>query len=376
MVMAGSLASRLPRWAVIRNARRRHRRRLTRRALVLVALAALGAGLLTQRSTAGGSAAAGAAGPRLVDVGAGNVLGAQAAGNRVWVETCVALCGAGDTGLDRERLIELDAGSGAVLRRLPPQSNLAVFTIAGRAIWVAHFGSGDVARIDPVSGRVTASVRLRLPAPIVRNDRQFLPDSLSYAGGYVWASTERGWIAQIDARTGALVRMFRTPSQNNITAIDRQGTWVAEELDGVGLLAPHGKRIRIHTILQAGSPLDVYDVLNGGRTIWALASPDTTELNAEKVALSIDPRSDRVIHRVRVPTAESGAVVAGGALYLADLARGRIYRVSPDGTLATFSTPRHDAWLATASHGALWAATSVTPRQKHGQLFRISLPPG
>lgn len=346
--------------------------------MVLLALAALGVGLLTQRSDAGPQTRHPTRAARLgsVTVGGlgGYVLAAEASGDHVWVDTCVDLCGVGNTGLDEERLVEIDARSGVVIRRLPPLTNVEAWTLAGRSIWVAHLLSGEVTRLDPSSGRVTAKLRLRLPTPIVRDDRQFLPDSLSYAGGYVWVSTERGWIAQIDARTGALVRMFRTPSQNNVTAIDRHGTWVAEELDGVGLLAPHSKRIRIHTIMQAGLPLDVYDVLNGGRTIWALASPDTTELNAEKVVLAIDPRSGLVIHRVRVPTAESGAVVAGGALYLADLVRGRIYRVSPDGTLATFSTPRHDAWLATASRGALWATTSVTPRQQRGQMLRISLP--
>lgn len=344
--------------------------------MVLVALAALGAGLLTQRTDAGSSAPAAAARVNSIGGLGGYVLGAQVSGARLWVDTCVDLCGVADTGLDSERLVELDASTGVVIRRLPVQTNMTGFTIAGGSVWVAHFLSGELTRLDPMSGSVTATVRLRLPRPVVRHNRQFLPDNLTYANGSVWASTSRGWLAQIDARTGGVVRMLRTPSENNSTVTDRYGTWVAEELDGIGFLAPGSRRLRIHPIVQAGAPLAVYNVLAGGRAVWALASADLTDTRASSVVLSIDRRSARVLHRVQVPTADSGAVAVGGALYLADLAHGHIYRVSRDGALKTFTTPRHDAWLATGSPGALWAAASVTPRHKHGQLLRISLPRG
>jgi outer membrane protein assembly factor BamB len=348
---------------------------------VLLAFAAVGAGLLTQRSVAGrqNRYPASATSLESAEVGGlgGYVLAAQASNDRLWAMTCVQRCGAGDTGLDSERLVELDVGSGAVIRRLPPLTNVEAFTIAGRDLWIAHLLSGEIDGINPATGRTVARLHLRLPVPVARHDRLFLPESLTYAQGYVWASTARGWLAQIDARTGRLVRMVRTPSEETSTTTDRQGTWVAEDLDGVGLLAPRAQRLRIHVIMQAGLPLDVYSVLGGGQVVWALASPESTDVRAGTIiVLRINPRTGRVLGRTHVPNVESGAVVSGSALYLGDLAQGRIYRVSRNGALRTFRTPRHPAWLAASSPGALWAATTATPGQEHGRLLRIRLPRG
>ncbi len=259
--------------------------------MALAALAAIGVGFLTQRSDAGLQNARPATAPRLssADLG-GYVLAAQAAGDRVWVLTCVQLCGAADTGLDRERLVELDARSGAVITRLPPLSNVSAFATAGHSVWVARALSGEITRINPADGRTTARIDLRLPVPVARHDRRFLPENLSYAGGYVWASTARGWIAQIDARTGKLVHMVRTPSEDNSTTTDRYGTWVAEDLDGVGLLAPHRARLRIRAIMQAGLPLDVGSVLSSGRSVWAIATTAVLDEPTRTMILVIDPR--------------------------------------------------------------------------------------
>jgi outer membrane protein assembly factor BamB len=377
---SGSLVSRLPHWAVIKDARRRQRRRLARRGFVLLVLAAIGVGLLTQRSDTGLQnrylAAATHLGSAEIGGFGGYVLAAQASSDRLWAMTCVQLCGAGNTGLDSERLVELDAGSGAVVRRLQPLTNVEAFTIAGRDVWVAHLLSGQIARINPVTGRTVARLELRLPVPVARHDRQFLPENLTYAHGYVWASTARGWLAQIDAGTGRLVRMVRTPSEEASTTTDRQGTWVAEDLDGVGLLGPHAQRLTIHAIMQAGLPLDVYSVLGGDQVVWAVAAPDSTDVRTATIVLRINPRTGRVLGRTHVPTVESGAVVSGGALYLGALDHGRIYRVNQSGVLRTFSTQRHPAWLAASSPGALWAAATATPGQKRGRLFRIRLPRG
>jgi outer membrane protein assembly factor BamB len=329
-------------------------------------------GWLTQRSDAGGRNSSVASVPRIgsAEVG-GFVLQARAAGDRIWVLTCTHACGMAASGADQERLVELNSSTGAVIRSLPLADATAI-AIAGRGVWVAHFLSGEVTRIDPASGRATASVRLRLPTPIVRHDRHFLPVSLSSANGYVWASTARGWLAQIAARTGRLVRMVPTPSEDNSTTTDRYGIWVAEDLDGIGLLAPHTTRLRIRTIEQAGQPLAIYSVMSGGGLVWALAAaPYASNGSSETTVAMIDPRTDRIIRRVQVPEAD-GAVVARGALYLGGLDHGRIYRVTRGGALQTFVTPRRRAALATASSGVIWAATSTKP----GRLLSLKLPPG
>ena len=365
----------LPRWAVIRDARRRQRRRLRRRALLLLTLAALGGAWLAQRSIGGPQRADPAAGTARSSVAfTGYITGAQTDGDRIWVDTCVRLCGAADTGLDSERLLEINASTGAVLRRLSPLTNVTGYTAAGDSLWVAHALSGEVTRLNPSSGLVTAALHLRLPRAIAGHDRRFLPDALSYAHGYVWASTARGWLAQIDAGSGRLLRMLRTPSEDNSTATDRYGTWVAEDLDGIGVLAPRATKLRLQTVMQSGLPLDVYGLFADDAALFALAGTYTTTAHSPTWVLSIDPRSGRVVHRTAVPTQASGAALVDGAFYLADFARGRIFRVGRGGRLETFAGPRLHAFLATGSAGALWAAENVGPNQTRGRLVRIALP--
>jgi len=166
--------------------------------------------------------------------------------------------------------------------------------------------------------------------------------------------------------------MVPTPSEDNSTTTDRYGTWVAEDLDGIGLLAPHTTRLRIRAIQQAGQPLAVYRVISGGGLVWALAAaPSATNGSGETTVSMIDPRTDRIIRRVQVSEAD-GALVARGALYLGALDHGHIYRVTRGGALQTFNTPHRRAALATASSGVIWAATSTKP----GRLLSLKLPPG
>ena len=328
-------------------------------------------GLLTQRSDAGlqNSFRAATANAGSVYVG-GSVMQSQAAGDRIWVLTCIRACEASWSGADREQLVEVAAsGTATIVRRLP-LSDVSAFVIVGNGIWVAHFKSGDIERLNPATARVTARVRMRLRVPIVPGDRRFLPISLTASGGYLLVSSARGWIAEINTRTATLVRMVTTPSEDNQTATDRYGTWVAEDLDGFGVLAPHRLRLRIHIIMQAGLPLDVYSVISGGGVIWALAETNAYPSPDRLLVIEINPRTDRILRRKQFPPDSRGAVVVGGALYVGDLAQGSVYRISRDGTIARFATPRHDAALAAASAGVLWATTTAKP----GRLLRISLP--
>jgi hypothetical protein len=336
-----------------------------------VALAAIGVGLLTQRSDAGRQSGGQASAARLSSIGVGGYIGeAQATGPRIWVLTCVQLCGAADTGLDAEQLVELDANTNAVYRRLP-LADASAFTVVGGSLWIAHFVSGQITRINLANGRITARLNLRLPVPIAPGDRQFLPVSLSASGGYLWASTSRGWIAKIDPQTDELVRMIRTPSEDNATTTNRYGTWVAENLDGVGFEALHGTGLRLRAIMQAGLPLDVDSVLSGGAVVWAVASTNAFGTPTRTVVLEINARTGRVIRRIQLPETR-GAVVTNGGLYLGALDQGHVYRVAPGGGLERFAAPRRDAVLATASARLLWATTNARP----GRLLPIRLPPG
>jgi hypothetical protein len=309
-----------------------------------------------------------------IDVG-GYIRDVKAVRDRVWVLTCVRKCGS--LREDQEQIVEVDALSGAVVRRLA-QTNASAIAVAHGQVWVAHFFSGVITRVNPQTARVTRRVDLNLPAPVAAHDLHFLPYEMSSSAGYVWVATSRGWIAKISARTGALVRMLRTPSEQNNSTTDRYGTWVAENLDGIGLLRPRGERLQLRTILQHGYPLSIDDVMSSGPVVWALGTLFTVDGAPHTVVVMLNPRTDRVVRQLTLPEGED-ATVSGGALYLGDLSRSRhsrIYRVSRLGRVSWFRAPRRVATLLTASPGFLWAATTngALPHARPGRLLRIKLP--
>jgi hypothetical protein len=90
--------------------------------------------------------------------------------------------------------------------------------------------TGTVIRVDPVTGRTTATIHLTLPGPEIEGDRSFLPFSIT------------------------------------------SGTWVTESLAGVGFLAPAGGRLAIRPISDARQDVAVSGVAVGGGLVWAYGS--------------------------------------------------------------------------------------------------------
>ena len=224
-------------WAVIKDARRRQRRRHRRVGTLLTAALLIVAGFVRAlRGTApagNGRLLSRAASPPVHRAPiAGSVLDAASAPHAVWVLSCVETC-SGMTA-SRGELVELAAGSGRVLHRFPVADPQAL-TFADGSIWIAHFLSGLLTRVDPSSGRVTASVQLTLPRPVIRTDRRFLPDAISAGTRRLWISTARGWVAEVNPRTARVVAMLPSPSEATSTVATARGVWSAQELDGIGL---------------------------------------------------------------------------------------------------------------------------------------------
>jgi hypothetical protein len=364
----------LPRWAVIKDARRRQRRRLRRRALLAVLAAAPVAVALFVQGPAAGLRPARATMLERTSTGnvGGQVLQARDIDGRFWVLSCTSACRTPPIGHDTEQLVEFGDQNGAVLRRFElPGHNADAFTVTARSFWIAHFLSGVVTRYNIATGRPEASVQLRLPKPVAGHDRSALPLDLNYSVGYVWASGARGLLAQIDPRSGRLAQLFTTPGDSQ-TIVDRYGSWVADDLGGLGLLRLHGIpgfRLKPHPIMQDGYPLDVAAVFSSSHFVWGLAYTSELGVRTRTIVLVIDPQTGRTVHRVQVPNAD-GVVVAGHELYLGALARGRIYRVDASGALRTFRVGPRRALLEAAAPGRLWAATTGDP----GRLISLRLP--
>lgn len=299
----------------------------------------------------------------------------------LWVLTCRRHCREPWSSAVRGQLVEL-TGAGDPIKRLPVADPGAVAGGDG-SIWVAHFYSGQVTRIDPRTGERTASLQLKLPRPITKNgDRRFIPSAISVSAGRVWVSSARGWTAEINPRTNQLMRMLHSSSEAPSATSAAGLTWVADELDGVGTFPATSTQVTRHRITWAGQTVDVSTVAYGAGLIWALgaATNDTVSLvnpPTTSVVTTINPHTGRILHQWRVENNTTMVIARGGA-YVGDDSAGGLLHLIPPHHLQILHGAK-SASLTSATRHALWATTPVGPTPPLGpvmptRLLRITLP--
>lgn len=301
----------------------------------------------------------------------GHPLDSAATRGSLWVLTCVRDCSGFQS--SSGELVEVDSGSGQVIKRTPVADPVAL-AIGDGGIWIAHFYSGTVTRVDPVTGRTINTIRLTLPRPFVRGDRRFVPDSISVSGGLVWVATARGWLAAINARTSRLVAMTPAPLEVTGRALaGRSDTFVAESLLGVGVIPADGHRLWIRRISEAGQQVAVAQLAAGGGLVWIYGSvpnaryaPDGEQYSG--VIAAIDERTRRVVRTLRIAGADDSIVYGNGRLYVADFQAGLLFAIGPDFGVQRLRSVRGAEQLVAATPGALWAIAAS------GRLLQISLP--
>jgi hypothetical protein len=361
-------------WAVIKDARRRQRRRHRRSvAVAAVLLLAPTVGWAIARNTE--SAHAPAAPPatagtveRLVLGGA--VQDTTTLAGRLWVLTCLRHCSDPFSSASAGQLMELTA-TGRPIKRFPVSDPTALTSGAG-ALWVAHFEAGDISRINPQTGRVSATTHVQLAKPIATNDyRRFEPAAISFGAGRIWASDGLGYVAEINPGTARLQRIVFTSSEATSSTGAAGLTWIADELDGVGTFAAGSNHVAIHHISWAGQPVDVGAVAYGTGLIWALGTQTSyvASLTAPTnvgVVTTIDPRTDRIMHQWRVSPQADTMVLGNGGAYVSDDNDGRLLRLTAPHGLQILHGPKAAQLTAVTAH-ALWAIN------RNGQLLRIGL---
>jgi hypothetical protein len=364
------------RWAVIKDARRRQRRR-HRRFLAVVAILLLAATVGWAIARNAGSSHAPA--PASVTVGTveplalgGVVQGTTTLEGRLWVLTCLRHCSDPFSTASTGQLIEL-AATGQPIKRFPV-SDPTVLTSGAGALWVAHFETGDVSRINAQTGRVTATTHVQFAKPIASNGyRRFEPAAISFGGGRIWASDGLGYVAEINPGTARLERIVFTSSEATSSTSAAGLTWVADELDGVGTFAAGSNHVAIHLISWAGQPVDVGTVAYGAGVIWALGTQTSyltslTDPTNVGVVTTLDPRTGTITHQWRVSPDNAAMVVGNSGAYVSDGNDGRLLRLTPPDGFQILHGPEASQLTAVTPH-ALWAIN------RHGQLLRVGLTP-
>lgn len=109
----------------------------------------------------------------------------------------------------------------------------------GGGVWVIHWGSSEITRVDPLTGLVEGSVRLELPAESDFADEQFVPFDLDIGFGSVWVSTARGAVARVDLETTGTEEVIPlNPGAPGDLMVAETGVWVAEDVAGLTHIEP------------------------------------------------------------------------------------------------------------------------------------------
>jgi hypothetical protein len=288
----------------------------------------------------------------------------------LWVLTCLRHCSDPFSTTSAGQLIELTA-TGQAIKRIPVSDPTVVTSGAG-ALWVAHFETGDVSRINPRTGGVTSTTHLQFAKPITSNgDRRFEPAAISFGAGRVWASDGLGYVAEINPGTARLQRIVFTSSEATSSTSAAGLTWVADELDGVGTFAAGSNHVAVHHIAWTGQPVDIETVAYGAGLIWALGEETNyltslTHPTNVGVVTTLDPETGGIVDQWPISAQASALVLGNGSAYVSDENNGRLLRLTPPRGLQILRGPRAAELTAVTSH-ALWAIS------KHGQLLRIGV---
>src|SRR5690349_10437639 len=112
------------------------------------------------------------------------------------------------------------AGSLVVGSTVPVGKHPAGVAIAAGSVWVTNDVDNTVSRIDPVAGKVTATVALRGRA---------YPDPKVVAVGHgaLWVvAPTTGTVSRIDPETGGLVATLTVPASAGDVAVEGTALWV------------------------------------------------------------------------------------------------------------------------------------------------------
>lgn len=224
--------------------------------------------------------------------------------------------------------------------------------VAGGSVWVPLTASGELARVDPVTGSVTGKTRVGVPAA----GPGFL-DSAAAAGGAVWSASDAGGtIARVDASSGARTQTLAVGHRPGGLVAGGGGIWSFAFLRGdvTRIDTASGAKRTLHVNASATG------VGYGDDELWVLSTLPPR-------ILEVDPASGavRASFTLRPPFPEVYSVIDTWSLAVGD---GAVWAALPNnGAVARLDvrthalryvrTPYGRPFGVSVGDGSAWVAT-------------------
>jgi virginiamycin B lyase len=227
-------------------------------------------------------------------------------------------------------------------------------TAGAGSLWVA--GSGEVARIDPATNSVAATI------PVDASGSG--PAAVAFGAGAVWVPvTTPGALWAIDPATDKVTARISLggPLRGTVSVSATRGAvWVAC-CGGSGPSAPAsgGTLFRVHpgrkrVVAEIALPANPVAVAADPTAVWVAT--------AAGQVLAVSARRNRVIATVAAggPLGFSQTIAVGaGAVWLADPFDEQVVRIDPRTRRVTARIPAGAATTVTVTRGAVWVISSL-----------------
>ena len=201
----------------------------------------------------------------------------------LWVADC-----------EHRRVNRIDTGMSSIVAAIPTGlttvtgGELNVVSGAG-SVWAPSDDAGVIARIDPATNKVIASVKVD-PGTTY----------LAFGEGALWAvSTTAQTVQKIDPATNRVVGKAALGKQPAFLAAGEGGVWVQEQGDGT-LARIDPRTLKVTGRAKVGKDWVYGDIDIGGGKVWLRTT-------ADQVIVVVDPNSMAILGRYGKP-AGSGAL--------------------------------------------------------------------
>lgn len=221
---------------------------------------------------------------------------------------------------DADSVTRLDEVTGAPMATVavPAGSAPEAMAVADGALWVAgHHGTptGSILRVDPATNAVTTRVA------VGRAQECCGPESLAFGAGALWAGIPNlNGVVRVDPGSGSVTATIPAAPACGEVAVDDTAVWIASGCDTMTV-----RRIdpaTNHAVATVVLPAVPSDLSNGsfpqahGIAIAYGAVWVSTDGGAYGELVKIDPATNRVVARLRLPAGGGTLAAADGDLWV------------------------------------------------------------
>lgn len=257
-----------------------------------------------------------------------------------------------------DSLIQIDAGTGEVSRRIAVGHGLRSVATGGGAVWLSAAGDSSLWRVDPRTGTTRRVTGLTEPSDVAVDDAGGRTNV--YVGNYLGVAQVG---PSLSVTTSSVSGLGPTEWSAPTVASGRLGVWVGDStmpaVHRLGIDPKQGATGVVKTIPVERGPNEavafnvISDIAVGDDAVWVTGDA------FEHALFRIDP-SVNGVRRFDLPSAPGPVAVGDGGVWVAGGLENVVWRIDSDSgeITATVTVPGAVSDIAVGA-GAVWIASAV-----------------